>query len=100
MIVITSDSSLGDEGERAAVHSKNTHCFVSSGEEGLDGESTQLKRNFNGGYWPKWSTLEETSPSGEEPSAYVTDSRQLWFKGLLYEGEWRLRVWLRQVGEE
>ena len=27
VIVITSDSSLGDEGERAAVHSKNTHCL-------------------------------------------------------------------------
>ena len=43
--------------------------FVSSGEEGLDGESTQLKRDFNGGYWPKWSTSEERSPSAEEPSA-------------------------------
>ena len=36
MIVITSDSSLGDEGERAAVHSKNSHhlCIVRGGRIG------------------------------------------------------------------
>ena len=43
--------------------------FVSSGEEGLDGKSMQLKRDFNSMYWPKWSMSEERSLSAEEPSA-------------------------------